>query len=326
MLLEPLVSTIETIKGRIQQYNPELRQSEALARYALIDPILCALGWDTADPALVRPEYPVSRGQADYALLGTNGSVTAFVEAKTLGRSLEQDQDIDQLVRYAFTDGIPYAVLTNGNDWHVYDLTIPGVAIKDRRMLELSIADSPAYETALKLLLLWRSNIASGQPVAASPPMAIVGDNAVQTLDMPVANTAPVAGSPTPETLTSGDWIPLSRIDNVTGKKAPVAIKFSDGETRRLRAWWQLLVESAEFLGRNGRLTIDHCPIDAGRGWRFINSVPHSPNGRNYITPKQLSSGIYMETHLSSKAIVSYSNRLLAHFGVSAETVELQFE
>ena len=38
---------------------PALRQSEMQTRYALIDPLLRELGWDTENPALVRPEYKV---------------------------------------------------------------------------------------------------------------------------------------------------------------------------------------------------------------------------------------------------------------------------
>ena len=47
MLLEPLVSTIETIKGRIATHGASLRQNETRTRAALIDPLLTALGWDS---------------------------------------------------------------------------------------------------------------------------------------------------------------------------------------------------------------------------------------------------------------------------------------
>ena len=60
MLLEPLVSTIETIKARIATHGTALRENETRTRMALIDPLLQALGWDTSDPSLVLPEFDVS--------------------------------------------------------------------------------------------------------------------------------------------------------------------------------------------------------------------------------------------------------------------------
>ena len=54
----------------MEEHGSELRQSEALTfRYALIDPLLRELGWDTTDPALVIPEYQSGNGRADYALI-----------------------------------------------------------------------------------------------------------------------------------------------------------------------------------------------------------------------------------------------------------------
>ena len=57
MPLEDLITVIERLRERIQQQGGILSQSEMLTRNALIDPLLRALGWDTEDPTLVRPEY-----------------------------------------------------------------------------------------------------------------------------------------------------------------------------------------------------------------------------------------------------------------------------
>ena len=322
MLLEPLVSTIETLKQRIAIHGPALRQNETRTRAALIDPLLQALGWDVSDPSLVTPEYRVDVGWADYALLGVGNKPAAVIEAKRLGSIVENH--LDQAVGYCIQQGIAYVGVTDGSHWQLYR-TFEPVPLVEKLVLDVSIADTPAHEAALKLLLIWRTNLAFGQPVMANAPVLIEPTEHPSRPVSQTANSMTASVNTATADLASGDWIPLVRIDNVTGMKAPVAIKFGDGETRSLRAWWQLLTESAEFLGRNGLLTVEHCPIDAGRGWRFINSGPHSPNGRNFITPKQVSNGIYMETHLSAKAVVSYSKRLLAHFGTNLEGVGLRF-
>ena len=73
MPLESLLELVKTLSSRIDQHGPALRQSEALTRYALIDPLLRELGWDTSDPGMVIPEYRVSEqsNSADYALQTT---------------------------------------------------------------------------------------------------------------------------------------------------------------------------------------------------------------------------------------------------------------
>ena len=63
MPLDDLTGVIETLQQRIRQHGPiTLRANETRTRMALIDPLLCALGWNTADPALVTPEYRVDVG------------------------------------------------------------------------------------------------------------------------------------------------------------------------------------------------------------------------------------------------------------------------
>ena len=51
MPLESLLQLVETLRERIESHGATLSQSEALTRYALIDPLLRELGWDTSDPA-----------------------------------------------------------------------------------------------------------------------------------------------------------------------------------------------------------------------------------------------------------------------------------
>ena len=56
MPLESLLELVETLRKRIGGHRAALSGNEMLTRYALVDPLLCVLGWDTADPAIVIPE------------------------------------------------------------------------------------------------------------------------------------------------------------------------------------------------------------------------------------------------------------------------------
>ena len=55
MALEDLCELVEKVRQKSQNFGHLLSQSEALTRYALIDPILRSLGWDTREPRTGSP-------------------------------------------------------------------------------------------------------------------------------------------------------------------------------------------------------------------------------------------------------------------------------
>jgi predicted type IV restriction endonuclease len=151
MPLDDLVTVIETLQGRIEKHGASLRENETRTRMALIDPLLQVLGWDTADPGLVTPEYNVSGRKADYALLKPHGQPAATVEAKKLGESLESHRM--QMLNYSNASGVEYAGLTDGNRWELYEVFERG-PLEDRRILNITLAGTPAHQLALQFLLL----------------------------------------------------------------------------------------------------------------------------------------------------------------------------
>ena len=263
-MLDDLLGVIELLKERISTHGQALRQNETRNRIALIDPLLRALGWDTSDPAIVMTEFQILAGRADYAFLATNGKPVSVLEAKKLGQGLETHNS--QMINYALQEGVDFAGLTDGDRWHIYDLSKSG-ALPNRQVLNVSISDTPAYEAALKLLLLWRSNLSSGQPVAANAP-------AFEGLSGDESTVAPIPPVPTPDLLGPSNWISLSKFEAENGKKPPAEIRFSLEECLPIRYWWEVLAEVAEKLAKDGKLTVAHCPIT---GLGFINSSTPNP-------------------------------------------------
>ena len=105
----------------IWEYDDGETLHEAVTRYAIIDPILQALGWDTSDPGQVLPENwrKLSNQQrvADYALLNKNGEPVVLIEAKGFSRTkLYGWTEEKQLQDYAPDSGAKLGVLTNGKD------------------------------------------------------------------------------------------------------------------------------------------------------------------------------------------------------------------
>ena len=56
MWLDDLNELVDTLKQRIEQHKDVLGKNETATRYALIDPLLTALGWDLQDPGQVQTE------------------------------------------------------------------------------------------------------------------------------------------------------------------------------------------------------------------------------------------------------------------------------
>ena len=242
MLIDDLVTTIETLQQRIVQYKDELGSSEALTRYVLINPLLRALGWNLEDPAQVRPEYGgVGGGLADYALFGDGaaGKPAVILEAKSLDTVLSSTV-VNQAFQYCFQLGIGHMVITDGNRWRCFDLLTPGLAIREREIKSITLTAEPAYKLALQLLLLWRPNLASGEPVAASEPVLSTEQ---ATPDSQSTNTQQPATDAPPSPSDEG-WTSLAELQNVTGRPPPSVIRLPDGAEKTSPAGGRCLSES----------------------------------------------------------------------------------
>ena len=317
MLLDDLVAVIETLKERIATHGPALRENETRTRMALIDPLLQALGWDTSDPSMVLPEFDVSGRKADYALLGGDGRPSATMEAKKLGEPLTSHRM--QMLNYSNASGVEYAGLTDGDKWELYEVFKRG-QLDERRILDVSIANTPVHEAALKLLLLWRPNLASGQPVAASEPAF-----SQITHEQPFA----ASHSSEPEPVLPddvGNWISLANFQPGKESRRPVAIRFLSGEVRPLNRWLDILVELLEHLIIKGRFSVRNCPWVSGRGGVKVNTTPNDGNGRAFASPKELTGGLYVETHGNRNAIIRRCLNLANSLDINPATVELRLD
>ena len=128
----------------------------------LIDPLLNALGWDTADPAMVIPEYRIGDMKVDYALIKVpqgrrRAKPIAFVEAKRMVEYLRNHRR--QVFNYAYAAGVKFGCLTNGVRWVLYDVFDKEAPRNDRRVLDVSLRHESAFDCAVKLLLLQAANL-----------------------------------------------------------------------------------------------------------------------------------------------------------------------
>ena len=313
MGLDDLVDCIELLQQRMRAHGTALQENETRTRMALIDPLLNALGWDPNDPSVVMPEYKVSDGWADYALLRPDGHPAAVIEAKKLGTMLDV-KFRRQMLNYANESGIEYAGLTDGNNWELYTVFQPG-RLEERQVLRVSIASEPVHTSALRLLTLWRPNLASGEPVLASDPI-------IDVLDDP--QRGPVEPAPPPRP-TEPDWVPLSGYYPSAGAPHPRAIRFWDGEQRKLEHWNQILTSVAEKLYRDGQLTVDDLPIRWSPKVYSVHTKPVHPTGKQFGLSEEIEgTPLFVNVNLNARQVRENTKKLLKYYKLDPSEVYLQ--
>ena len=135
---------------------------ESRTKNGMILPILRSLGWDPFDINEVYPEYSVENGRVDYSLR-ISGSNKVFVEAKRAGEILDSHEE--QLLRYAFHEGVSLAVLTNGLAWWLY-LPLQLGSWRVRRFQAVDIRlQSPSDISSCLIQFLSRDLVESGEAV-----------------------------------------------------------------------------------------------------------------------------------------------------------------
>jgi predicted type IV restriction endonuclease len=112
-----LEEVIQAIRIKLEKGFP----NEAAVSQGAVLPILQACGWNTHDTDEVSPQYGTQDNQrVDYALLRSNKPLI-FIEVKhRLDNDRSLDKGIEQVLNYAYKEGVPVAVLTDGDAWFFY--------------------------------------------------------------------------------------------------------------------------------------------------------------------------------------------------------------
>ncbi len=311
MPLDSLLELVETLRERIDEHGDALRQSEALTRYALIDPMLRELGWDTDDPAFVVPEYRSGSGSADYALLD-NASPLMMVEAKKLDTPL-RDAVLSQGINYCLMEGTKHFTVTDGQRWEVYETHKP-VPIDEKRIVAFDLKAQSPVEVCLQALALWRPSVESGHVAVGNAPVA--------GLDKDDSTTN---GPPPPPSPNDHEWKPLTELSPQAGSEPPVEIRFPDRSAVSATVWNSILVETVRWLINRNYLDTGHCPIRVGnsKAYRVAESPVH-PSGNQFHSSTQIGS-LYVEKHGNIKQIVDSTRSIIKHVDKDPAQFQVRF-
>jgi len=140
-----LEEVIQAIRIKLEKGFP----NEAAVSQGAVLPILQACGWNTHDTDEVRPEYGTQEKQrVDYALLRGDKPLL-FIEVKhRLDNDRSLDKGIEQLLKYAYDEAVPVAVLTDGDAWLFYWPAAPERRYADRLAQEIQLTRTEPTEAA----------------------------------------------------------------------------------------------------------------------------------------------------------------------------------
>ena len=314
-MLDDLAQSIETLQERIKTHETAIREYESRTRVALIDPMLCALGWEVSDPSRVQIEPRTANGWADYALLGSNGRPVVFIEAKALSVT---KPPVLQTVSYAVVENtesvakVNYCAWTNGDEWTVFDV------FKQDAVTRVSLAREDAAKCALKLLCLWRRSLMDGSMDLPVEPLIDLGPPPIVT----PSSTLPLVISP-----TDAQWLPLTAKFAATGNPHPKAIRMPDGKEAGLKSWRGVLLETALWLHDRGLLTRENCRIHMGPVRLIFSPDGKHSTGTLFHSPVPMgNTGIQMEGSFEPDQFVSNTRKMLEQFGQNPSNVHLKME
>lgn len=138
-----LQTAIDEIRNGLEQGR--FHENEMSVRQGIIEPLLRGLGWPTNDTTVVYPEYSIAGGRVDYALCYPPVEPVVLIEVKSIGKIDEGAEQ--QLFSYAFHEGVPILVLTDGQQWRFFYPAGRGDYDK-RKVCVLNLSDGASEKNA----------------------------------------------------------------------------------------------------------------------------------------------------------------------------------
>jgi hypothetical protein len=193
MQVRPALSNaIDVVRKRIQQIRDRKKiVGEQNTKAALIDPILTALGWDLQEMDESRREYRrmPQDNPVHYALF-LNRTETLFIEAKSLERDLADRKWISQNLSYATVVSVRWCVLTNGDEYRIYNSHAP-VDVEQKLFGSVRISDTANASSAVDTLHLLSKDHMQGRLLDELWKAHFIDANVSRTIESLLANEDP---------------------------------------------------------------------------------------------------------------------------------------
>lgn len=345
-----LNKALAPIVEKIKRFRSLYEQNEMAVRDQVVNPILRNLGWNPENPEEVLPNVYTEEGIPDYSLI-KDGKKMLFVEAKKLSVDVEQREIMRQLARYSFGEGTKYGVLTNGAVWILIRSFEEGTTLTERIVWKADLENEEAPSVIRKLITVSKENVEKIEKLVKK--VQILDEIWQSLLEepeemikglMPVFKSIISQGYPDYQfedteiedllkekvekiiSDQSEEEAPTEKpIEPIIGRGVSSQKMKLKGEVFELRNSYEILVNTANWLIKIGKLKPSDCPVGIGRGKRnLINKEPKHKYGDDFRAPKKLSNSLWIDTNYSTAGCINSAKRLLEKFGVSSDILIIE--
>jgi len=343
MLKEDLQKAIEQVKERIERHRETYGRNEAMVSRQLVDPVLRALGWPTDDPDYVEYEAQTEDGKPDW-IIRWNGK-KLFIETKSLSTDIKESDIIRKLEGYLTSEGVKYGVITNGQWWLLFCIR-PGIRRRDNILWQVDILNDP-FEKAYRHLAtiakenadriedlieknkrieeVWEKlfNLEEPHPDVVRALAKVMMDHLLPEYPLEEKELEEFV-----ETRIKG----LKRLPVEENEvppqvhepdKLPRAMTMPDGKVIPIRHAYDILVETAEWLIKKGKLP--PIPYETGYKRFLINTQPQHRDKSSFRAGKKLSTGVFIETHWGIRQAKQNAQKLMEDAGYGQEGIKFIF-
>ena len=339
--------TIQQVTDRVRKHRSLYEQNEMATRTQVVEPILRYLGWDPEDPDKVQPNVSAEEGIPDYSLF-LKGKKVLFVEAKKMMVNVEDRQVLGQLAKYCNSEGIPYGLLTNGVVWILFRAFREGTTIPERVVWKADIEHDDSSAVGRKLSTLSTSNIGNIDALLTKLKIldevwqSLVDDTKILAKGVaPVFQTLAKEAHPDFESTAEEieefieerlheslspqppeEPFPPESLPGAT-IEGPREMRI-DRDSFTVRNSYEILVNTAEWLIRKGKLRKETCPVPSGHKRYLVNFEPKHRYGDAFRQGRKLSNGLFIETHYGTASCIANARKLLEHHGFNSAILEVR--
>ena len=251
-----------------------------------------------------------------------DGKPAATVEAKKLGETLSPFAGC----RCSITRSRPAVYVRRPDRWRplascpAFSMPVP---LDEKRKLEVSIANTPAQEIALRLLLLWRPNLAFRQ--SGTRPTHRFSVTVRRNRRRPKSNQSQPRTDPPCPNRCHRDRLRTQEYKLPVGTPCPSAIRIWDGSEQTLQYWYEILTGVVKTLHSEGRLTIEDVPIGFSPKTYSEHTEPVHPSGETSANAKWVEGTPFVvNANLNAGQVRANTKNLLKRFDRNPAEVNLR--
>lgn len=343
--MDELLNTLEKVLKKIKNHRNLYNTNEEAVRNQIINPILRGLGWDPENPEFVHHNELSEEGKKpDYSLF-KDGKKVLFIEAKKLSVDINDKDAIKQLSQYCYDAGTKFGLLTNGVSWRFFQSFQEDTTYPERTIWKIDLENQDLAASVLYFNRITHNNIEKiEQTIKENKVFTEIWESLLDKPKDIVKELLPIFTKRIHETYPESKFedqviedFMVEEITKILSRKEEIAIPASyPSETipiiksnlRRMKIGNtsfdiknsnEILVNTAEWLIRERKLGKGDCPIVIGPKRILVNIEPKHRFGADFVQPKKLSNGLYIEVNYSTPSCISNSKWLLGKFSNSTD-------